>query len=86
MPPDILKATDELATMQIQQAEQKHAGEVTAINTARHENFKPVKAGDLGYNASASGITVPKTQAEFNALPKGAQFKKPNDPTIYVKQ
>ncbi len=32
------------------------------------------------------GPPTPATQAEFNALPKGAAFKKPNDPTIYHKQ
>lgn len=85
VPPDILKATDELTSLQIQQAEQKHAGEVTAINIARHENLKPVKVADLGYQSTTEAPT-PKTQAEFNALPKGAKFKKPNDQTVYTKQ
>lgn len=49
VPPEILKATDELATLQTQQAEQKHAGGVKAINIARGENFTPRTAADLGY-------------------------------------
>jgi hypothetical protein len=37
--------------------------------------------------AQAGGaIPTPKSQAEFDALPKGARFNKPNDPKVYVKQ
>ncbi len=83
IPPDVLKATDELASLAVTQAEQKHAGSVKSINTARHESFKPATAADLGYGAP---VPTPATQAEFNALPKGAKFKKPNDQTVYTKQ
>ena len=31
-------------------------------------------------------ISTPSTQAEFDALPKGAQFRKPNDSKVYMKQ
>ncbi len=36
--------------------------------------------------AAQAGPVTPASQAEYDALPKGAQFKKPNDPKIYVKQ
>ncbi len=86
IPPDVLHAMDELSNLAVKQAEQKHSGEVTSINTARSEHLKPLKAADLGYTAPGAGVPTPATQAEFNALPTGAQFKKPNDPKVYVKQ
>jgi hypothetical protein len=86
IPPEILRATDELASLQVNQAEEKHAGSVKSINTARHENFTPLKASDLGYRPTTAIVPTPKTQAEYNALPKGASFKKPNDSKVYIKQ
>ncbi len=86
IPPDILKATDDLAGLAVDQANQKHAGEVTAINTARREHFQPKKASDLGYQAPGVGIPTPTTQSAYDALVKGAQFHKPNDPKVYIKQ
>lgn len=53
IPPDVMRDMDNLANLQVEQAEQKHAGAVKAINTARRENFKPLKATDLGYQQAA---------------------------------
>lgn len=53
IPPEILRATDDLAKLQVSQAEQKHAGSVNAINMARGEKFSAATAADLGYKASA---------------------------------
>jgi hypothetical protein len=39
-----------------------------------------------GAKPAGGGVPTPASQAEFAALPKGAQFKKPNDPATYVKQ
>ncbi len=39
--------------------------------------MKPVASGN---------IPTPASQAEYNALSKGAQFRKPNDPKVYTKQ
>lgn len=36
--------------------------------------------------SGAAAIPTPTSQAEYNALQKGAQFKKPNDSTVYTKQ
>jgi hypothetical protein len=44
------------------------------------DTMKPVAA------AAGSGAPIPKTQAEYDALPKGAKFMKPNDQKVYVKQ
>jgi hypothetical protein len=84
IPPDILKATDDLAALQVENAQQKHAGEVQAINIARGAKLPAKKASDLGF--APIGVTTPASQAEFDALPKGAHFKKPGDTKEYIKQ
>ncbi len=92
IPPDILQATDQLASLQLQNAEQKHVGEVSAVNTARGTSFKAKKAADLGFspigsgNSAGGGVPTPKSQAEYNAIPKGGKFMKPNDSKVYIKQ
>lgn len=42
----------------------------------QHEDAPPVSSGD---------ITTPMTQEEYDALPKGAKFRKPGDPQIWTK-
>jgi hypothetical protein len=78
VPPDILQATDQLASLQTQQAEQKHAGEVTAINLARNEKLQPVTAVQLGYKGPQTTAAAPVPAALKAQFPNDAFARDPS--------
>lgn len=78
VPPEILKATDELAGLQMSNAEQKHAGEIKAINIAHKSNLTPTKVEDLGYSRPPSPAgDVPKLPASLQQSDIGKIFVSP---------
>lgn len=60
----------------------------TAQGVFDKHGIQPIQrlAKATGGASGGTGITTPTSQAQYDALPKGAQFKKPNDQTVYTKQ
>lgn len=52
----------------------------------QRRGYDPKTLKPIAQPGNAGEIPTPATQQEYNALAKGAKFKKPNDSTVYVKQ
>lgn len=82
-----LNEMSEVADKTLDAAKRVWTGKVTNLNTLGAKF--PTEPPELPPSHSApsvAAIPTPATQAEYNALKKGDKFKKPNDPTVYVKQ
>lgn len=85
---DVLKDIESLHNQIRQNSGNALVNEVKRINGTHRASFDPEKlvGRPIQSGATASSIPTPSSQAEYNALPKGAQFKKPNDDKVYTKQ
>lgn len=85
IPKDVLNDMKSLHEQLANGAYEKHAREVETINKTYGQSFKPMEFAKPAA-AKGSAVPTPKSQSEFDALAKGAQFMKPGDPKVYVKQ
>ncbi len=73
---DVMKAMAELHSTIAQNSDATYSDALRNIDQNYRSHF----------SQTVGGIPTPASQAEYNALPKGAQFHKPNDPAVYRKQ
>lgn len=90
IPQDVLEDMKTLHAQLAHSAPVQHSREVQVINRTYNTNYSPMqfeaRTPAAAQPTGGAGIPTPHTQAEYNALPKGAKFHKPNDSTVYMKQ